>query len=85
MYDNLIKRLRECTAEQNGEKTLWHQAADAIQELQKRKRGKWARGWDHRNGFDYAYETCSECGYKVDVCGYNYCPNCGAQMESGSE
>ena len=33
MYDKLIKRLRECTAEQNGEKTLWHQAADAIEEL----------------------------------------------------
>lgn len=33
MYDELIKRLRECTAEMNGEKTLWHQAADAIEEL----------------------------------------------------
>jgi hypothetical protein len=33
MYDELIKRLRECTAEQNGEKTLWHQAADAIELL----------------------------------------------------
>ena len=37
MYDELIKRLRECTAEQNGEKTLWHQAADAIEELSKPK------------------------------------------------
>lgn len=34
--DELIKRLKECTAEQNGEKTLWHQAADAIEELSKR-------------------------------------------------
>lgn len=34
MYDKLIKRLRECAAEVNGEKTLWHQAADAIEELQ---------------------------------------------------
>lgn len=33
--EDLIKRLRECTAEQNGEKTLWHQAADAIEELSK--------------------------------------------------
>ena len=33
MYDELIKRLRECTAEMNGEKTLWHQAADAIEDL----------------------------------------------------
>ena len=35
MYDELIKRLRECTAEMNGEKTLWQQAADAIEDLQK--------------------------------------------------
>ena len=34
--DELVKRLRECTAEQNGEKTLWHQAADAIEELSAR-------------------------------------------------
>lgn len=34
MYDKLIKQLRECTAEMNGENTLWHQAADAIEELQ---------------------------------------------------
>ena len=34
MYDKLIERLRECTAEMNVEKTLWHQAADAIEELQ---------------------------------------------------
>ena len=34
MYDGLIKRLRECTSEQNGEKTLWHQAADAIEALE---------------------------------------------------
>lgn len=33
MYDKMIKRLRECTAEMNGEKTLWHQAADAIEDL----------------------------------------------------
>lgn len=39
MYDELIKRLRDCTAEQNGEKTLWCQAADAIEELQKKYDG----------------------------------------------
>ena len=36
MYDELIKQLRECTPEMNGEKTLWHQAADAIEELENR-------------------------------------------------
>lgn len=33
MYDDLVKLLRETTKEQNGEKTLWWQAADAIEEL----------------------------------------------------
>lgn len=32
-YEDLVEWLRECTAEQNGEKTLWCQAADAIDNL----------------------------------------------------
>lgn len=32
-YEDLVERLRECAAEQNGEKTLWCQAADAIDDL----------------------------------------------------
>lgn len=36
-YSDLVQRLRECTQEQNGEKTLWCQAADAIEELLKRR------------------------------------------------
>lgn len=39
MYDELIKQLRECTAEQNGEKTLWCKAADAIEELSMKLHG----------------------------------------------
>ena len=87
MYDELIKRLRECTAEMNGEKTLWHQAADAIEKLQKRKRGKWIYQFHE----DEVGVTCSECegyaesfarwiydeGYRID---YNFCHNCGADM-----
>ena len=38
MYDELIKWLRECTAEQNGEKTLWCKAADAIEELVRKEK-----------------------------------------------
>ncbi len=45
MYDELIKRLRECTAEQNGEKTLWHQAADAIEELLSEREENYADSW----------------------------------------
>ena len=32
-YEDLVERLRGCIAEQNGEKTLWCQAADAIDNL----------------------------------------------------
>ena len=32
-YEDLVERLRECIAEQNGGKTLWCQAADAIDNL----------------------------------------------------
>lgn len=63
------------------ERELYERAlSDVIDLSMKRKIGKWARNWDDRNGFSYAYETCSECGYSVDVCGYNFCPNCGARM-----
>ena len=34
-YTELVNRLRDCIEEQNGEKTLWCQAADAIEELSK--------------------------------------------------
>ena len=54
MYDELIKRLRECTAEQNREKTLWHQAADAIEELQQ---------------IAAHYKGCSDDWYR-DACDY---------------
>lgn len=32
-YEDLVERLRECIAEQNGGKTLWCQATDAIDNL----------------------------------------------------
>ena len=52
MYDELIKRLRECTAEKNGEKTLWHQAADAIEELQQ------IAGHYEETAHDYFKDVC---------------------------
>ncbi len=58
MYEDLVKRLRECTAEQNGEKTLWHQAADAIEELF--KAAKAMHTWIFLNSGDEqaAYDEC---------------------------
>lgn len=44
-----------------------------------RKKGKWKKEY-----FGAMYDTCSECGQRV-ITGYfefNYCPNCGAEMES---
>lgn len=58
MYEKLMKLLRECTAEQNGEKTLWHQAADAIEELL--KAAKAMHTWIFLNTGDEqaAYDEC---------------------------
>lgn len=56
MYEELVKRLRECTAEQNDEKTLWHQSADAIEELQRDKDALAEAVNDaHNEGFDVGY------------------------------
>ena len=47
-------------------------------------RGKWKRrivdgGWN-------ANLVCSECGYTLMIeDGYNFCPNCGADMRGGKE
>ena len=45
-----------------------------------RKRGKWRRRLVD-NGFNADWH-CSECGWKtaIEEHGYNYCPNCGADM-----
>ena len=41
-----------------------------------RKKGKWiVRIRDNR-----AYFICSECNDEVDICGYGFCPTCGADM-----
>jgi hypothetical protein len=93
MYDKLLKRLRDCTAEQNGEKTLWCQAADAIEELQKQQEMSIPVPREAGGIGD----TCWYCGGKLywmsdfdysDVYGegegivsYLHCSNCGAEIE----
>ena len=48
------------------------------------KRGEWKRrivdgGWN-------ANLVCSECGYTLMIeDGYNFCPNCGADMRKGAD
>ena len=85
-HNHCIMVLQTLMPEDVVERELYQKAlSDVVRLSVERKRGKWTRGWEHRNGFDYAYETCSECGYKVDVCGYNYCPECGADMRGDSD
>ena len=55
-------------------------AQDVLSELPsaqpERKKGKWiVKIRDNR-----AYFICSECNDEVDICGYGFCPNCGADM-----
>ena len=42
-----------------------------------RKTGHWI---EH-----YGDSKCSECGYELKIYDTNYCPNCGARMDGGSE
>ena len=48
-----------------------------------RKRGKWRRRLVD-SGFNADWH-CSECGWKTSLeeHGYNFCPNCGADMREG--
>ena len=86
--DELIKRLRQLAEEQmfDFERQPYMQAADAIEELQKRvpKSGVWR---EKESGYDDVYYECSVCG--AGICtvdgdpvdnAWSYCPECGAKM-----
>ncbi len=51
--------------------------ADTV-EAEPVKHGQWTED-------DYAYNSCSECGYEHNEPEYTtpYCPNCGAKMDGG--
>lgn len=60
------------------------QALDlAIKALEKRPKGKWIEHYDSQEGFTWL--TCSRCMEKAYEEGYNYCPNCGADMRGEEE
>ncbi len=75
MYDELIKRLRDCTSEQNGEKTLWCQAADAIDELSKKRVGTWHRIKASGRGYSFICNSCGMMYPYLTKC----CPFCGVE------
>ena len=88
MHDEVIKRLREeAKFPFNDNRDLFTKAADAIEELQKRKHGKWE--WDHHNGYSYC-SCCNSVSPHEDQYGEycdepNFCPNCGADMRGDSD
>lgn len=43
------------------------------------KRGRWLKT-DYVDGDDQPMCRCSECGYLFNWTGWNFCPNCGADM-----
>ena len=45
-----------------------------------RKKGVWAKKVRKTYGYKVIFAQCSVCGRGVEVIGYNYCPNCGAEM-----
>ena len=52
-----------------------------VSDATERKKGKWkVKIRDGR-----AFFICSECNDEVDICGYGFCPNCGADNRGEQE
>ena len=74
-----IKTLRELWRETNDSwyEEVYDMAIEALSA--DRPTGKWVSNHD-------GTWNCSECGLRVFIYAKgNYCPNCGAKMESGEE
>lgn len=56
-------------------KGLLTQMPDAVEVVH----GRWV---DVSLSFTHPKAKCSVCGGIVYACGYNYCPNCGAEMRT---
>lgn len=50
----------------------------AITALEKRRQGEWKRIIEEDNDVE-----CPFCGFQEDSIYYNFCPNCGADMQGG--
>ncbi len=71
------------------------QVADWLKELKTdRPQGEWIRDkyWSRGTGMGEEYGffyKCSLCEYEVEngytKCGFNFCPNCGADMRKGAD
>lgn len=49
-----------------------------LMDLRPRPQGKWKRIYEEDNDVE-----CPFCGFQEDGIYYNFCPNCGAQMDGG--
>lgn len=56
-------------------------------EVEPVKHGRWIDAYpDIEPNTMFMYGICSECGFEQGISKYlNYCPNCGAKMESEGE
>ena len=56
-------------------------------EVESVKHGRWIDAYpDIEPNPMFMYGICSECGFEQGISKYlNYCPNCGAKMESEGE
>lgn len=50
-------------------------------DVRENKKGKWIYQGKNKK----AEWKCSECGDCFDIAGYNFCPNCGADMRGGQD
>ena len=77
MYEALVKRLRELPPESFTFEIMgaMHEAADAIEELSKKRVGTWHRVKATQRSYSF---VCNSCGFM-----YPYltrcCPNCGVE------
>ena len=74
MYEDLIKRLREApSAWRDAE--LHYKAADAIEELSKKRTGKWHRVKATQRSYSFVCNTCGKMYPHLTKC----CPFCGVE------
>ena len=55
----------------------WQAVEVAIEALKEHKQGEWI---DENKGTVFYKSTCSLCGWNSHGVGFNFCPNCGADM-----
>ena len=63
-------------------RTPWRiPTADVVE----RKKGEWATDDGKPLPFGIHFSVCSVCGHSSPASGFNFCPNCGAEMRNGED